>query len=264
VERLAGKVALVTGGTSGIGAATALRLAAQGARVMVCGRAPDELAAALESFHASGAEITGAVADVSRPEDLERLAAEALAMAGGVDILVNSAGVNTSGTVVDTTPERWAYTLAVNLTAPFLLSQKVIPSMRERGSGAIVHVSSVQAFVTRKAMAPYVASKGGLNALTRAMAVDHGPDNIRVNALCPASIDTSMLREGWRAVDADLEVMRRRVSARYPLRRIGTPEDCAAFVEFLVGPGGEFLSGQCYVVDGGLLATSPIVLEADA
>src|SRR5918998_4509603 len=194
---LDGKVAIVTGGALGIGQAVAKKLAGEGASVVICSDREDQVEAAAEELRGEKLEVRGLRADVTSSEDMQWLVAFTVENYGGVDILVNSAGVQRYGTVVETEEEVWDEVLAINLKGIYLASRHVIPEMRERGGGAIVNLSSVQAFASQKGVAAYTASKGGINALTRAMALDHAQENIRANAVCPGSVDTPMLR--WAA-----------------------------------------------------------------
>jgi NAD(P)-dependent dehydrogenase (short-subunit alcohol dehydrogenase family) len=200
-SEFAGKVAIVTGGSLGIGRAAAARLAAGGAAVVLCGRRPEPVEEAAAAIRAAGGAALGEVADVSQAADAERLVALAVDRFGGVDVLVNSAGVQRYGTVVETDEATWDEVLGINLKSIFLVSRAAIPEMRERGGGAIVNVSSVQAFASQKGVAAYTASKGGINALTRAMALDHAAENIRVNAVCPGSVDTPDAALGRRPLE---------------------------------------------------------------
>jgi NAD(P)-dependent dehydrogenase (short-subunit alcohol dehydrogenase family) len=181
---------------------------------------------------------------------------------GGVDILVNSAGIQRYGTVVETDEAAWDEVLDVNLKGIYLASKHAIPEMRRRGGGAIVNLSSVQAFASQQGVAAYTASKGGINALTRAMALDHAEDNIRVNAVCPASVDTPMLRwsadlfKGDKSIEETVEDWGR----MHPVGRVARPEEVAEVIVFLASPRASFVTGGDYKVDGGLLAALGVAL----
>ena len=251
-----GNVAIVTGGALGIGRATARRLAQDGASVVVCGDREEQVEQAAEELRGEKLEVRGLRADVTSSADMRRLVAFTTDVYGGVDVLVNSAGVQRYGTVVETEEYVWDEVLNVNLKGIYLASKHAIPEIRKRGGGAIVNLSSVQAFASQKGVAAYTASKGGINALTRAMALDHAEENIRVNAVCPASVDTPMLRwsadlfKGDKSVEETLEDW----GGMHPLGRIARPEEVAEVIAFLAGPRASFVTGGDYKVDGGMLA----------
>ena len=250
----AGKVAVVTGAASGIGKATARLIAEEGGRVVVCDRDADALATSLAE--AGSLEIGGTAADVARASDMERLVRFAVETHGGLDVLVNNAGVQMFGTVVELAEEDWDRTLAINLKGAFLASKFAVPAMRERGGGAIVNVASVHAFATVGNRVAYAASKTGLLGLTRAMALDHGPDNIRVNAVCPGAVDTPMLRDAWPRIHPGRPIgeLLDELGALHPGGRIGRAEEVARVIAFLAGPRSGFVTGSEVKVEGGVLA----------
>lgn len=257
-----GKVAIVAGGGSGIGRAVVERLAAGGASVVFCSNDESQVETTQAELAARGLPVTGVVADVSRSSDVESFVGEAGERHGGLDVVVNSAGIQAYGTVEETTEELWDRVLAVNLKAMYLVAHFAVPHLRARGGGAIVNVSSVQAFVVQDRVAAYAASKGGVNALTKAMAVDHARDNIRVNVICPGSVDTPMLRYG-----ADLHRGERSADdliaewgRSHPLGRVARPAEVAELAAFLASDRASFITGSEHRVDGGLLATVPVVL----
>jgi len=257
-----GKVAIVAGGALGIGRATARRLAQDGASVVVCGDQKDQVERAVGELREEEFEVRGLRADVTSSADMGRLVAFTTDAYGGVDVLVNSAGVQRYGTVVQTEEEVWDEVLNVNLKGIYLASKHAIPELRKRGEGAVVNLSSVQAFASQKGVAAYTASKGGVNALTRAMALDHAQENIRVNAVCPASVDTPMLR--WAAGlfkgDKSVEETVKDWGRMHPLGRVAKPEEVAEVIAFLAGPRARFVTGGGYKVDGGLLAALGVAL----
>jgi NAD(P)-dependent dehydrogenase (short-subunit alcohol dehydrogenase family) len=262
VAELDGKVVVVAGGSLGIGRATARRLAEGGAAVVLCGHDDASVEDALAELRGAGLEVDGLRADVTSAAEVDELVGAAVERYGGVDILVNSAGIQRYGTVVDTPEEVWDEVLAVNLKGMFLTAKHCIPEMARRGGGAIVNVASVQAFAVQKGVAAYAASKGGVVALTKAIALDHAAENIRCNAVCPGSVDTPMLR--WAADlfkgDSTEDETVRAWGRFHPLGRVARPEEVAEAIAFLVSDRASFVTGSELTVDGGLLAQIAVVL----
>lgn len=262
MSEFSGKVAIVAGGALGIGLAAARRLAQGGASVVICSDREDQLHQTVEGLRGEGVEVDGLRADVTSSADMRGLVDFAVTAYGGLDILVNSAGVQRYGTVVETDEEVWDEVLGVNLKGIYLSSRHAIPEISKRGGGAIVNVSSVQAFASQKGVAAYTASKGAVNALTRAMSLDHAEQGIRVNAVCPASVDTPMLRwsadlfKGDKTVEETLESW----GMMHPLGRVAEPEEVAEVIAFLASSRASFVTGGEYKVDGGMLAALGVSL----
>jgi NAD(P)-dependent dehydrogenase (short-subunit alcohol dehydrogenase family) len=256
MAEFSGKVAIVSGGARGIGRAAARKLAGEGASVVICSDREEQVEETVAALREEGLEVRGVRADVTSSADMKKLMDLTIETYDGVDVLVNSAGVQRYGTVVETEEEVWDKVLDVNLKGIYLSSRYAIPEMRKRGGGAIVNLSSVQAFASQTGVAAYTASKGGINALTRAMALDHAGENIRVNAVCPASVDTPMLRwsadlfKGDKSVEETLEDWGR----MHPLGRVARPEEVADVIAFLASARASFITGGDYKVDGGMLA----------
>ncbi|QKW34494.1 SDR family oxidoreductase [Actinomadura sp. NAK00032] len=257
-----GKAAVVTGGSLGIGRAVVERLARDGAAVVFCGVGEDAVRRAEAELRADGLEVTGVEADVTAAARMDALVAEAVSRHGGLDVVVTCAGVQRYGTVEETTEELWDEVLDVNVKGVFLACRAAVPELRRRGGGTIVTMSSVQAFVSQDRVAAYSASKAAINALTRAMALDHAADGIRANVVCPGSVDTPMLRwaadlfRGGTSQDAQVAEWGR----AHPLGRVATAAEVAEVVAFLAGPRSSFVTGAEHRVDGGLLARNPAAL----
>lgn len=258
-------VAVVAGGTSGIGAAVARRLLEEGATVVAAGVDREE-AERFESESASAHDETAAlqtvVIDVSKPEGAQRLIQRATAL-GPLRVLVDCVGIQRYGTAEETSPEEFDEVLGVNLRSAFLLAKYAVPALRETGGGAIVIVSSVQAFATQAGVVAYTTTKAALNGLVRALAVDHAAEGIRVNAVCPGSVDTPMLRRAAErfAGEKTKEALLDDWGRMHPMGRLAMPEEVAEAVWFLASPRSSFITGTEVKVDGGLLAALGVKLE---
>lgn len=248
---LAGRVALVTGGSSGIGAATARELAAHGARVMIADIEDEAGAVVADALRAAhGADAARCVhADVAVPEEVQAMVAAAEQAYGRVDILVNNAGIGNYGETPDLAPAQWDRVLRVNLNSVFLACKFAIPLMRRHGGGAIVNIASISGMAADYGLTAYAASKGAVINYSRALAIDHARDGIRVNAVCPGLIDTP-LTAGVLAVPT----VRDAWSAAVPLQRPGRPEEIARLVRFLASDDASYITGAIIPVDGGLTA----------
>jgi len=250
---LTGKRALITGGASGIGRATALLFAREGAAVSVVDLDEANGRAVAQMIVDEGGQAIFIRCDVTRAADCQRAVQETVDRLGGLDILFNNAGIIRRANVLDTTEEEWDRVMAVNVKAIFLLSKYAIPIMEQAGGGAIINTSSGWGLVGGRNAVSYCASKGAVVNMTRAMALDHGEQNIRVNCICPGDTDTAMLRSEARQLGASDEVFLAEAADR-PLQRIGTPEDIAQAVLYLASDASSFVTGTALVVDGGGLA----------
>jgi NAD(P)-dependent dehydrogenase (short-subunit alcohol dehydrogenase family) len=248
-----GSVAIVTGGASGIGRATAERLAREGACVALADRAdPEEAARAVTALGGTAWAIR---TDVAQEGEVRAMVDAVLSRAGRVDVLVNAAGIGTPRpvTIDEATIAEWHELCAVNLTGTFLCCRAVIPALRRGGGGAIVNIASELGLVGSPRSAMYGATKGAVVQLTRALAVDHAPDHIRVNCVCPGPVDTPLLRRGVaRAVDPEAK-LRAEMSSTL-LGRLGRPEEIASVICFLASDEASFVTGSIVVADGGVTA----------
>jgi len=238
MSRFAEKVALVTGASSGMGAATARALAEEGARVFTAQR------------RGVSAESIGV--DLSEPGAPEHVIAEVEKSAGRLDILINNAGLMREGAATETSDEDWHAQLHLNLTVPFRLIRAALPMLRA-ASGAIVNNGSIEGLGSNPRHAAYCASKAGLHGLTRAIAVDEGPHGVRCNAVAPGWID-SPLNEAFIESLGDPETFREAVKSVHPLRRTGSPEDVARLICWLASDEARFVTGQVFTIDGGRTA----------
>lgn len=247
--RLERKVALVTGGAAGIGKATAILLAREGAAVVVQDLREDGTSTA-EAIVAAGGRASFIRGDVTRTADAEAAVERAVSEFGRLDILVNNAGIIRRASVVQTTEAEWDRVMAVNVKSVFLFSKAAIPVMVRQGGGVIVNTASGWGLDGGKDAASYCASKAAVVNLTRAMAIDHAEQNIRVNCVCPGDTDTAMLREEARQLGQDVGDFLTR-SAHRPLGRMGRPEEIAQAILFLASDASSYVTGTALVVDGG-------------
>jgi NAD(P)-dependent dehydrogenase (short-subunit alcohol dehydrogenase family) len=248
--RLANKVALITGGTSGIGEATAMLFAKEGASVAVTGRNQARGQRVCDTILSSGGKAIFIPSDVRKAEHCRRSVAETVNAFGQLDILFNNAGVFYPHTVLECSEQEWDEQLDVNLKGTFLMSKFVLPEMIRRGSGVIINNSSGWGLVGGDSAVAYCASKGGVVLLTKAMAIDHGRQGIRVNCICPGDVDTPMLPQDARMRGLKWQNYLAGCANR-PLGRIGTPDEIARAALFLASDDSSFMTGAALVVDGG-------------
>ena len=252
--QLAGKVALITGGASGIGRATAHLFANEGAAVVVADVNQEAGKKVVEEIvHAGGSAFFETV-DVTVAGDCRRLVESAMRELGHIDILFNNAGIIRRTTVLELNEETWDRVMAVNVKSIYLLSREVIPHMEKQGAGSIINMASGWGLAGGVKAAVYCASKGAVVLLTKAMSIDHGP-RIRVNCICPGDTDTGMLRSEARQLGEDYQPFLNE-SAKRPLGRVGRPEEIAQAVLYLASEASSFVTGTALVVDGGGLAGS--------
>ncbi len=250
--RLAGKVAVVTGGGSGIGRASALRFAREGARVVIADVDGGATAATESEIRRQGGVAIAVTADVTREDDVATLMDRTLQAFSPPTVLLNNAAITSFGTLADSPAQELDRVLSVNVRSAWVCARAVIPLMRDVDGGAIVNMSSITGIVGAPGMAAYSTSKGAIITLTRTLALELAEHGIRVNCICPASIDTPMLQASFDRLP-DPEAARARNVKRHPLGRLGTPAEVANLALFLASDEASFITGATYVIDGGAL-----------
>lgn len=260
--RLAGKVAIITGGGSGIGEAACVRFGSEGATVIVADRDGSGAQRVADAITADGGTAAAVTVDVTSEDDVARMADAAIEF-GPIDVLYANAGIAGSGRAGDLTMDDWQRVIAVNLTGVWLSSRAVLASMIANGGGSIINQASVGGLIGVGGIASYAAAKAGVIGLTRQMAVDYGPDKIRVNAICPGTVPTPLVRQTYAegggfasSMDdrADFDTIMDRSRARYPIGRVGAVEDIAAAALYLASDESSWTTGVAIPVDGGMTA----------
>lgn len=251
--RLKGKVALITGGGTGIGTAIAERFVAEGAKVCITGRRKEVLDKVAQSLPA-GMAVTCS-GDVTKYEDALRMVDVTMTFGGRLDVLVNNAGIDPGGTVADIDPEVWRKVIDVNLTGPFLVMKASIPHMIKGGGGSIINISSLGGLRCLPGMAPYCTSKAGLIMLTQQAALDYGPVKIRCNVVCPGATRTKMLEEALsplsEVLHTNVDGVFACIASNVPLRRVATPHEVSGICTYLASDDSSFMTGSVLLLDGG-------------
>lgn len=244
--QLSGKTAIVTGGGSGIGKAIASAFVHEGAKVVICGRDPGKLERAAKEI---GPECRPVRANVAHPRELQNLVNSAISQLGRLDIVVNNAGILLPGTAESHNEEEWQQTFDVNVRGIWQLSRAALPHLRAAGGGSIINIGSVLSLVGARNRVAYAASKGAVLAMTRAMALDHAAEKIRVNCICPGIVETEMVA----SFNLSEAAYNQRLAA-HPAGRFGKPDDVAGLAVFLASDAAAWITGAAYPVDGGYLA----------
>jgi NAD(P)-dependent dehydrogenase (short-subunit alcohol dehydrogenase family) len=253
MRRLSGKVAFITGSGTGIGRACALAFAREGAHVAVAGRRKDPLDSVAGEIEAAGGKSLALSCDVTQRSSVEDALAEAEKHFRRLDTIVNNAGAVVVATVEHTSDEDWERVLAANLTGTFFVSRAALAPLRRAGGGSIVNIGSVLGLVARKDRAAYCAAKAGVSGLTRAMALDHAHEKIRVNCICPTIVETELGMLSIQQTSNAVAEIRKRI-AEIPIGRLGKPEDVAMMAVYLASEDASWVTGVSFPLDGGLTA----------
>ncbi len=260
MEKMKDKTAIVTGGGTGIGFAIARRFHEEGAYVVICGRRREKLEKASSAISPAGERVLAVTADVTSEEDIGKVVRAAAAETGGIDVLVNNAGLMRFGKLEEASPDSWDLMMTTNVRAPWRFMVAVLPEMRKRGGGAIVNISSIAGIRTLPGAGVYCASKAALQAVTQVLAMEAAPEGIRVNALCPAVVEDTELADpifGREKVSNFYDTMR----PLHPLGRNGKPSDIAEAALFLASQDSAWITGVLLSVDGGrhMATNRPII-----
>jgi NAD(P)-dependent dehydrogenase (short-subunit alcohol dehydrogenase family) len=253
MRRLAGKVAFITGGGTGIGRSCALAFAREGAKIAIAGRRSDRLASVAREIEAASSEAVALGCDVTDPTAVQSALQRTEHRFGRLNIVVNNAGATIVATAENTSDEDWNRIIATNLTGTFMVSRAALSALKRAGGGTIVNIGSILGVVSRKDRAAYCAAKAGVSGLTRAMALDHAADKIRVNCICPSIIETDLGAEVM-SKNPDAQAERAKRIAEIPIGRIGTPEDVAMMAVYLASDEASWITGASFPLDGGLTA----------
>jgi NAD(P)-dependent dehydrogenase (short-subunit alcohol dehydrogenase family) len=249
-RRLEGKIGIVTGAGSGIGRACAIALAREGAHVMLVGRRPNRLEEVVDEI---GKHAIALSADVSKSSDVDRIIERAAHHFGEINFLVNNAGILHVGNAEQITEDQWDHTFQVNVRSVWLLSRAVLPHFRKVGGGSIINIASTLGLVGARNRAAYASSKGAVVQLTKSMAIDHGHEGIRVNAICPSFVESELTAAVLKEA-SDPDASRRDRTAAHPIGRLGQPEDVAGLTVLLASEESSWITGAVLPVDGGYLA----------